>query len=504
VASRFGMQREWVRANPNGAANVKSIAVSFFAFMVGVNLATASPAFAEEPAREAPTFGDLIAAELGAGGGLTADDVALRAIQTSPAARGRREELIAAAADVDRALAAYVPRVVVAASYTRLSDTRAADAGNIVVAPGSPAGPLPPGAGLVNVPLAFESPLNQYALQASISVPLSDYFLRIGPQHSSARYGAVAAEKRLRAERIKAGADARVNYYDWVRARLNLIVAEQSLSQARAHLTDAKTGFDAGTLPNADFLRVESEVAKSELLVASTRNLVQLTEEQLRTAMHDTKGGSYRIGEDVRRPVTSKLSQNLRELWAEARRSRPELAALDAQREAEERATTAQRAAYLPRLELVGNANYSNPNSRVFPQEAEFRGSWDAGARATWTLSDLPDTTARLNGAEARIRAMDADRQALADQIHMQVMSAFQDLTEARIAEETSARRLVAAEESYRTRRLLFQNGRATTVELLDAETDLTRARLEAVGARIDGRVAAVRLAYAIGRSDGG
>jgi outer membrane protein TolC len=483
---------------------VKIIQVSLLAFMVGASLATASPAFAEEPAGEAPSFSDLIAAELGVGGGLTADEVALRATRTSPTARARHEDLVAAAADVDRALSAYVPRVVVGASYARLSDTKGGVARAMVVAPGAPVGPLAPGAPLVNAPLEFETPLNQYALQASITVPLSDYFLRIGPQHSSARYAEVAAAKRLRAERTKAGADARVNYYDWVRARLNLIVAEQAFSQARAHLADAKTGFDAGSLSNADFLRIESEVAKSELLVASTRHLVQLTEEQLRTAMHDTKGGGYRIGEDMRRPTASKLSDDLRELWAEARRSRPELTALDAQRGAQERAAAAQRASYLPRLELVGNADYSNPSSRVFPQETEFRASWDVGARATWTISDLPDTAARLNGAEARIRALEADRDGLADQIHMQVMSAFQDRAEARIAQETTARRLVAAEESYRTRRLLFQNGRATTVELLDAETDLTRARLEAVGARIDGRVAAVRLAYAIGRTDGG
>ena len=72
---------------------------------------------------------------------------------------------------------------------------------------------------------------------------------------------------------------------------------------------------------------------------------------------------------------------------------------------------------------------------------------------------------------------------------------------EARVAEQTTARGLAAAQESYRARRLLYQNGRATTVELLDAETDLTRARLDALGARIDERVASVRLAYALGQA---
>ena len=48
-------------------------------------------------------------------------------------------------------------------------------------------------------------------------------------------------------------------------------------------------------------------------------------------------------------------------------------------------------------------------------------------------------------------------------------------------------------------RRALFQNGRATSVELTDAETELTRARLDRVAARIDARVAEVQLRHALG-----
>ena len=52
-------------------------------------------------------------------------------------------------------------------------------------------------------------------------------------------------------------------------------------------------------------------------------------------------------------------------------------------------------------------------------------------------------------------------------------------------------------------RRDLYANGRATSIELTDAETDLTQARLNAVGARIDQRVARVRLVHALGRDAG-
>ena len=45
----------------------------------------------------------------------------------------------------------------------------------------------------------------------------------------------------------------------------------------------------------------------------------------------------------------------------------------------------------------------------------------------------------------------------------------------------SASRGLAAAEESYRVRRALFQNGRATSVELTDAETERSRAQLEAI-----------------------
>ena len=54
-------------------------------------------------------------------------------------------------------------------------------------------------------------------------------------------------------------------------------------------------------------------------------------------------------------------------------------------------------------------------------------------------------------------------------------------------------------------RRSLFQNGRATNVELIDSEKDDSlKSRLEAINARVDLRIAAVRLTHALGRDVAG
>jgi outer membrane protein TolC len=119
-------------------------------------------------------------------------------------------------------------------------------------------------------------------------------------------------------------------------------------------------------------------------------------------------------------------------------------------------------------------------------------------------LSDLPGSSARTRSAEAKSLAIDAEREALEDRIANEIFEAYQAAREADVAVRTTARGLAAAEESYRVRRILYQNGKATTVELLDAETELTRARLETVNAKIDARVARIRLDYAVGRLGAG
>src|SRR5690348_14874395 len=132
------------------------------------------------------TFDELLDRELATPGGLTADDAAREALHTSPLMRARGQDVEAAAADVDRATLGYVPTTTVSARYARLSDVGKSQLGNLVAAPGTGAGPIPNGTQLVNVPLTFETPVNQYVLQANLTVPVSDYLLRVGPNRDAA------------------------------------------------------------------------------------------------------------------------------------------------------------------------------------------------------------------------------------------------------------------------------------------------------------------------------
>jgi outer membrane protein TolC len=107
--------------------------------------------------------------------------------------------------------------------------------------------------------------------------------------------------------------------------------------------------------------------------------------------------------------------------------------------------------------------------------------------------------SATRSALEARRAEIDAQKAELRDALSTEVFEARQALREAEVAAKTSERGLIAAEEAYRARVERFDAGRATFVELADAEAELLRARLERIDAKIAIRTAKVRLDHAVG-----
>src|SRR5262249_20693002 len=255
-------------------ASFPTMAVVLLALLTGLPRGAVAQAASAQPTAPArPDLDARLAAQFTPERGLTADPVAQRAAATSFDVRAREAERRAPRAAADQALAAYLPHVSGLARYVRLSEIDPSSAGTVVAAPGVPPGPIPNGTPLVNVPIEFRFLFNQYTVQGSLQVPLSDYLLRFPQAHAAATRNQQAAILTERATRLKVAPDARATYYGWVRARLQIVVAEQALEQARGHLSDARAANQAGTASRADVLRVESQVAAAELLLVRTRNL---------------------------------------------------------------------------------------------------------------------------------------------------------------------------------------------------------------------------------------
>jgi outer membrane protein TolC len=424
------------------------------------------------------------------GGGLTADQAAQRAMVTSVDVAGKRRSVAVAGAQVNATSAQFIPKLDLSARYTRLSKIHPADVTLLGM-------PIPSEA-------LFPIVLDNYNLEASLSIPLSDYVLRLSNSLAAANHNETAAKLDEQATRLAVARDARVAYYQWIRAQDASYVAAQALEAARGHAFDAKNAFDAGLVSRADLLRAVSQVSQAQLTVAHYDSAIANATEQLRVTIGDGPNTNYAIGENILLelpafpvPPTSDAG------YAEAFEHRLEVKQLGESEASLRDEARVARAGNYPRLDAQGDAIYANPNGRYIPPSATWHGTWDASLILSWTPTNIFGSQANAHIADAHADEVASKRASLKNALRLEVNQAVNALTEA-TASLTSAREgLVAAEENYRVRSELYRSGRATAVDVTDAETDLTRSRLDVVNSHVDERIARVALLHALGRDVG-
>jgi outer membrane protein TolC len=340
--------------------------------------------------------------------------------------------------------------------------------------------------------------LNQWLAQATIAVPISDYFLKINQNYTAVTKQEEAARYDTATARAKSFSDGKIAYYSWLRARGALTVAEQNLAVAQAHLKDAQNQFSVGNASKADVLRAQTQVAAAELLVERGKSGVTLGERQVRVAIHAPEEEKLAPGESIDGPL-SPPPGDARPLVTEALGARPEIKSVDKNAEATRKLANAQRSNRYPSLSGFGDVTYANPNQRRFPQQNEWFPTWSVGAQVTWSPNNVISAGPAADDLEARAAALDAQKSVVRDGIELEVTQAYQAVIEADTAIVTTTRQLESAEEGYRVARELFNAGRGTSTTLIDAETALAQTRFDHLNAKVDARIARIRLEHALG-----
>ena len=437
--------------------------------------------------------------------------IAVGAVVALVCQRGSAEELTAvstaaarstqgaAQARVDEASYAFLPKLSVSARYTRLSDLTPSPLFPFgIAATDAPAGTVSPPTASTG-PVSIAPVLDNYALDATLILPLTDYVLRLARGLEAAKHGRDAAGWETVVADSRARLAGQIAFYEWIRANASVDAAKKSVTEQRAHLIDVTSQVSQGNASRADALRVDSAVASAEATLAEADAQRATAETRLRTLLHLSDSVSLTTHDAVNAPLDS-VARNEAEWLSEAYRKRAELHELDAAESSARAQASVARATYVPTVGAFANATYANPNPRYFPPEAVSHATWAVGVAVTWTLTDIPGAHASASEADARGDALVAQRNALRDALAVEVVHYFESVRAADAKVVATDKQLESASEAYRVTRSLFANARATTSNVLDAETDLARARLAWVNARVDARVARARLEHAAGR----
>lgn len=511
--------------------SVSSIAIAVVcAALLGAGSAAAQPPPRTSPAPEVPSPAEVAqaadegpasrpAAEAGfrlealiTPGTLTAREVAARAVRTAPSMERARAAVQAAEAGAARAFVGVLPVLEVSGRYTRLSEV---DQGSLTGGGGVDPGILqalvdgvedPESRELHNIAVQtivglsnFEFPqvLDQYAIRATLSYPVSDLFLRILPAYSGARAARDAQRIQTRSQEQTIGLQATETYFTYARALAALEIARSALEQVTAHERQVQALVDAGVAPRVDLMRIQAQAATARVGVARAQGGVASAEQALRTLLHMAPNERVGLGEDIIAPPRQ-LDRSREDYLELAKRRRAEVRAMRRIVEARESFARAEAGGRWPSLAVQGNVDYANPNQRVFPQREEWNATWDVSAVLRWNLNQALTAQQNMNVAEAELAQARADLAALEDGLRIEVTRAYEDFVAASAALEAARVGIAAAEESYRVRSEQLRAGVVVTSDLIDAEAELARARIELVNAMLDVQIATARLDRAI------
>jgi outer membrane protein TolC len=286
-----------------------------------------------------------------------------------------------------------------------------------------------------------------------------------------------------------------------VLARLAGVLSQQAVDQAKAQLARMQALEAAGRAAHADVLSAQVFVADSELSLSQIELQHSVAAQRLRIAISASPDETLAVGEDVLAPFAGEREAgSLEALCREAYQQRLELRALAASRSSLERLSSIESSRALPTLEAFGNLTYANPNQRVFPQEQRWTDTWDVGVRLVWTLNNIGTSLATGQSVEADANALSAQQRSVEQALRLEIATALGGLEQARLNVGTAQKGEEAAGAAWEARRLLHEHGRATALELMQAETATLQARLNLISAHVSLRSARVRLDHALGR----
>jgi outer membrane protein len=285
-------------------------------------------------------------------------------------------------------------------------------------------------------------------------------------------------------------------YYQLFASQVAAQAAAESERSSREAFDAAQARYTVGAATPADKLQAQTAFSQAVL------NRIQ-AEGNERTAQGTLANV---MGLDANQPLNiappgvpvpePSFERDLNRLIADARNRRPDLAAAEAQIKAARANVEAAKASGKPSLSLSSNVNYSNSTiSDPFHSAA-------LGLSVSIPLFTGFETTYRIRAAEAQVDTRIAQRDLLAQQVALDVWKAYQNLTTATQAVQSSADLLASATQSERVALGRYKAGVGSILDLLSAQAALASARQQDVQARYNWYIAKATLAQAMGQLD--
>jgi outer membrane protein TolC len=325
--------------------------------------------------------------------------------------------------------------------------------------------------------------LNNTNFRLTLSQPLFTGF-RLSSNTEAAEYNVFASERDYTRDVNLLTYDIRNAYWSYVKAYELKKTIEKNIEQVRTRLRDLVNQYEAGLATNNDVLKVRVQLSNFEILLLEAGNSMDIGILSLNNLMGIPV--STKIQPKVENVYQTVYLPALDSLTTQAFVNRSELKSLEMKIKSSESGINSAKSGWYPQLNLAANYIYANPNSRIFPSQAAFKGTWDVGITLSYDIWNWRLTSYQTAQAKATRDQNTLAFELTKNNIELEVAQVYKNLQNTierfRLTKET----VEQAKENYRVTNEKFRSGLVLNLEVVDAETSLLLAEINYTTTIID------------------
>lgn len=331
---------------------------------------------------------------------------------------------------------------------------------------------------------------DQYDLNLQVTQPLFTGF--------RTRHLVKASMARVEAQRISESA-IRNNlllqigrmYYQIQSNLLNQEALAAAIQRIDQRLQQSKNFYHAGQLAPYDTLESANRKLQQETQLQSLRYAEQVLQQQFRDLLNTSDNITVVLEkmEDMTTPIDLSSDNSIA--------TRAEIRQLNYLITAQQHSVGAMKSGYFPQIFAAASFHYARPGVNFFRDQ--WMDYYTLGINFRWTLWNWRRDNYKVRQARLGVRQTELQQQELKQRIETEVTTATQSLQAALDLVGAQQKLLRREEERYRISEEQFRQNQISSVDLNDAENDLTTATLLLQQYLVQARVWQLQLDHATG-----
>ena len=329
-------------------------------------------------------------------------------------------------------------------------------------------------------------------LSLTLTQPLTPLY-DIYHGHRAAELGVVAASRDLETTETDVALGVAEAYVAALKVQRLAEVARSAVEQLEANAARVRTLREGGVAERNDELKVEVALANARQGVIQAQAGLELSRAALAVQMGRSPNEEV-VPVDLRRGDLPVFGLSLEEVERRVLERRSELRMLEARRGQASAGRSAATGKLIPDVVLLGNYTHTEGAGSFGAEDTGF-----VGVAMTWNVWDWGQSYYGMEQAAARVRQIQETARKVVNLLLLDARRRFLDMRTAREALKVADTTVVQAEENYRIEKARFEADAKTATELVDAQSQLTRTRLQRETAFYDYLIALAALRRAVG-----